>query len=215
MTASAPFPKLAHGLVAILRGLRPEEAVDMASAVFEAGIEAIEVPLNSPDPFTSIERIVAALPSSALLGAGTVLTAEQVDRLADAGGRLLVSPNIDAAVMHRAAHHGLVTMPGVFTPSEAFQALRLGASALKFFPASALGPKGIAAIMAVLPADAIVGAVGGVSDKDFADYAKIGVRTFGLGSSLFSPGMNVAAVRERAAAAVSAWRAAFGPSSHG
>jgi 2-dehydro-3-deoxyphosphogalactonate aldolase len=215
MTASAAFPKLAHGLVAILRGLRPEEAVDMASAVFEAGIEAIEVPLNSPDPFTSIERIVSALPPSALLGAGTVLTAEQVDRLADAGGRLLVSPNIDAAVMHRAAHHGLVTMPGVFTPSEAFQALRLGASALKFFPASALGPKGIAAIMAVLPADAVVGAVGGVSDKDFADYAKIGVRTFGLGSSVFAPGTSVAAVRERAVAAVSAWRAAFGKTSHG
>jgi 2-dehydro-3-deoxyphosphogalactonate aldolase len=215
MTERAPFPKLAHGLVAILRGLRPEEAVDMASAVFEAGIEAIEVPLNSPDPFTSIERIVSALPSSALLGAGTVLTAEQVDRLAGAGGRLLVSPNIDAAVMHRAAHHELVTMPGVFTPSEAFQALRLGASALKFFPASALGPKGIAAIMAALPSDAVVGAVGGVSDKDFADYAKIGVRTFGLGSSLFAPGMSVAAVRERAVAAVSAWRAEFGQSSHG
>ena len=215
MNATAPFPKLTHGLVAILRGLRPDEAVDMASAVFEAGIEAIEVPLNSPDPFTSIKRIVAALPSSALLGAGTVLTADQVDRLADAGGRLLVSPNIDAEVMQRAAHHGLVTMPGVFTPSEAFQALRLGASALKFFPASALGPKGIAAIMAVLPADAIVGAVGGVSDKDFADYARIGVRTFGLGSSLFSPGMSVAAVGERAVAAVSAWRTAFGKTSHG
>jgi 2-dehydro-3-deoxyphosphogalactonate aldolase len=208
--SGVPFPKLAHGLVAIRRGLRPDEAVDMAAAVFEAGIEAIEVPLNSPDPFASIERIVRALPSSALLGAGTVLTAGQVDRLADAGGRLLVSPNIDAEVMQRAARHRLVTMPGVFTPSEAFQALRLGASALKFFPASALGPKGIAAIMAVLPADAVVGAVGGVSDKDFADYAKIGVRTFGLGSSLFTPGISVDAVRERATAAVAAWRAAFG-----
>jgi 2-dehydro-3-deoxyphosphogalactonate aldolase len=215
MSESTPFPKLNHGLVAILRGLRPEEAVDIASAVFEAGIEAIEVPLNSPNPFTSIERIVAALPSAALLGAGTVLTADQVDRLAGAGGRLLVSPNIDAGVMHRAAHHGLVTMPGVFTPSEAFQALGLGASALKFFPASTLGPKGIAAIMAVLPGDAVVGAVGGVSDKDFADYAKIGVRTFGLGSSLFAPGMSVAAVRERAVAAVGAWRAAFGQSANG
>jgi 2-dehydro-3-deoxyphosphogalactonate aldolase len=215
MNVTAPFPKLTHGLVAILRGLRPEEAVDMASAVFEAGIEAIEVPLNSPDPFTSIERIVSALPSSALLGAGTVLTADQVDRLAGAGGKLLVSPNIDADVMQRAARHGLVTMPGVFTPSEAFQALRLGASALKFFPASALGPKGIAAIMAVLPADAVVGAVGGVSDKDFADYARIGVRTFGLGSSLFTPASSVDAVRERAAAAVAAWRTAFGEGAHG
>ncbi len=103
----------------------------------------------------------------------------------------------------------MVTMPGVFTPTEAFLALSLGASALKFFPASALGPKGISAIMAVLPKATIVGAVGGVSDKDFADYGKIGVRTFGLGSSLFSPGMSVDAVRERAVAAVTAWDAVF------
>ncbi len=210
MTETASFPKLERGLVAILRGLKPDDAVAVGRAIFEAGIEAIEVPLNSPDPFVSIARIVEALPATALVGAGTVLTAADVDGLNKAGGRLLVSPNIDAEVMQRAAHHGLVTMPGVFTPSEAFQALRLGASALKFFPASALGPKGIAASMAVLPPDAIVGAVGGVSDKDFADYAKIGVRTFGLGSSLFSPGMSVAAVRERAVAAVGAWRSAFG-----
>ena len=206
---TTPFPKLRRNLVAILRGLRPDEALAVGTAVFEAGIEAIEVPLNSPDPFTSIERLAKTLPASALVGAGTVLTQQNVDDLHKAGGRLLVSPNIDRAVMERAATYGMVTMPGVFTPSEAFLALACGASALKFFPASALGPKGISAIMAVLPKATIVGAVGGVSDKDFADYGKIGVRTFGLGSSLFSPGMSLYAVRERAIASVAAWDAVF------
>ena len=139
MALTATYPKLRRGLVAILRGLRPDEALDIGRAVYEAGIEAIEVPLNSPDPFTSIAALVSDLPKSALLGAGTVLTAGDVDRLAETGGKLLVSPNIDADVMHRAAHHRLVTMPGVFTPSEAFAAIKLGASALKFFPASVLG----------------------------------------------------------------------------
>jgi 2-dehydro-3-deoxyphosphogalactonate aldolase len=207
---STPFPTLNRGLVAILRGLRPDEAAAIGKAIFEAGIDAVEVPLNSPDPFKSIERIVAALPASALVGAGTVLTSQQVDDLESAGGRLLVSPNIDAAVMERAAGFGMVTMPGVFTPTEAFLALRLGASALKFFPASALGPQGIAAIRAVLPAETVVGAVGGVSEKDFDAFGKIGVRTFGLGSSLYKPGMTVDAVRERAVAAVSSWDKVFG-----
>ncbi|MEW9806218.1 2-dehydro-3-deoxy-6-phosphogalactonate aldolase [Mesorhizobium sp. ZMM04-5] len=203
------FPSLRRRLVAILRGVTPDEAPAVAAAVFEAGIHAIEVPLNSPDPFRSIERLAKSLPEPALVGAGTVLTAAQVDRLGDAGGRLLVSPNIDRAVMERAAHHGMVTMPGVFTPSEAFLALSLGASALKFFPASALGSKGIAAIKAVLPADTMIGAVGGVSEKDFADFAKIGVSTFGLGSSLYAPGLTADAVAARAAAAVAEWDAVF------
>ena len=165
MTKTAEFPKLKRNIVAILRGLDPEKALDYGQAIFEAGIEAIEVPLNSPEPFRSIEALAGALPGSALVGAGTVLTGPDVDRLDGAGGRLLVSPNIDPEVMARAAEHGMVTMPGVFTPSEAFLALKLGASALKFFPASALGPKGIAAVKAVLPKDAIIGAVGGVSEK--------------------------------------------------
>ena len=148
---TVPFPKLRRRLVAILRGVKPDEALGIGAAVFEAGIEAIEVPLNSPDPFRSIEMLAKSLPRSALVGAGTVLTVGQVDALDRAGGRLLVSPNIDRAVMERAVHHGMVTMPGVFTPTEAFLALALGASALKFFPASALGAKGISAIKAVLP----------------------------------------------------------------
>ncbi|MBZ9672720.1 2-dehydro-3-deoxy-6-phosphogalactonate aldolase [Mesorhizobium sp. ES1-3] len=210
MSQTAPFPRLKRGLVAILRGLKPTEAIAMGQALFDAGIEAIEVPLNSPQPFSSIARIVQVLPKSALVGAGTVLTAADVDGLQQAGGRLLVSPNIDAEVMGRARTYGMVTMPGVFTPTEAFQAIRLGASALKFFPASVLGASGISAIRAVLPAQTLVGAVGGVSDKDFAGYKAVGVTVFGLGSSLFKPGMSVDDVAARAHAAVAAWDAAFG-----
>ncbi|MER9329646.1 2-dehydro-3-deoxy-6-phosphogalactonate aldolase [Mesorhizobium sp. M0152] len=210
MTQTAAFPKLKRGLVAILRGLKPVEAIAMGQALFDAGIEAIEVPLNSPEPFSSIARIVEALPTTALIGAGTVLTPADVDGLHKAGGRLLVSPNIDAGVMGRATEYGMVTMPGVFTPTEAFQAIRLGASALKFFPASVLGAGGISAIRAVLPAQTLVGAVGGVSEKDFAGYKAVGVTVFGLGSSLFKPGMSVDEVAARAHAAVAAWDAAFG-----
>lgn len=210
MTQSAPFPELGRGLVAILRGLKPSEALAVGSAVFAAGIEAIEVPLNSPEPFRSIETLAKDLPAGALVGGGTVVAPDDVDRLNDAGGRLLVSPNIDADVMARAASHGMVTMPGVFTPSDAFLALRCGASALKFFPASVLGTGGIAAIRAVLPADTIVGVVGGVSDADFAGYAKVGVNIFGLGSSLFKPGMSAQEVGSKARAAVAAWDAIHG-----
>lgn len=210
MSQTAPFPKLKRGLVAILRGLKPTEAITIGQALFDAGIEAIEVPLNSPEPFSSIARIVEVLPKTALVGAGTVLTPADVDGLHKAGGRLLVSPNIDAEVMACAMHHGMVTMPGVFTPTEAFQAIRLGASALKFFPASVLGAAGISAIRAVLPAQTLVGAVGGVSEKDFAGYKAVGVTVFGLGSSLFKPGMSVDEVAARAHAAVAAWDAVFG-----
>lgn len=210
MSQTAAFPKLRRGLVAILRGLKPSEAVAIGQAVHDAGIEAIEVPLNSPEPFVSIADLVKALPRTALIGAGTVLTAADVDALHKAGGRLLVSPNIDAEVMGRAMHYGMVTMPGVFTPTEAFQAIRLGASALKFFPASVLGAGGIAAIRAVLPPTTPIGAVGGVSDKDFAGYKAAGVSVFGLGSSLYKPGATVEDVAQRARAAVAAWDQAFG-----
>lgn len=208
MTAAVPFPALSRGLVAILRGLQPHEAVDIGRAVVEAGIEALEVPLNSPEPFRSIESLAGALPGI-LVGAGTVVSSDNVDRLNDAGGRLLVSPNIDACVMERAVLHGMVTMPGVFTPSEAFLAIECGASALKFFPANVLGTAGISAMRAVLPRDTPVGVVGGVSEADFADYGKIGVSLFGLGSSLYKPGMDAKAVGDRARAAAKAWDAVF------
>ncbi|RWA62427.1 2-dehydro-3-deoxy-6-phosphogalactonate aldolase [Mesorhizobium sp.] len=210
MTQTATFPKLKRGLVAILRGLKPTEAVAIGQAIFDAGIEAIEVPLNSPQPFASIASIVEALPETGLVGAGTVLTAADVDELHKAGGRLLVSPNIDVEVMGRAMRYGMVTMPGVFTPTEAFEAIKLGASALKFFPASVLGAAGISAIRAVLPTTTLIGAVGGVSDKDFAGYKAAGVSVFGLGSSLYKPGASVEDVAGRARAAVAAWDEAFG-----
>lgn len=208
MTASAPWPNLRRDLIAILRGLKPNEAEAIGEALIKAGITAIEVPLNSPDPFTSIAKLVKAFPG-VLIGAGTVLTAEDADRLNDAGGTLLISPNIDAAVMARARAHRFVSLPGVFTASEALLALKLGATGLKFFPASALGPDGIKALSAILPKNCRIGAVGGVSDGDFKAYGAIGVRTFGLGSSLYKPGMEADEVSKRALKAVAAWDDVF------
>ncbi len=200
-----PFPVMKRGLVAILRGIRPSETDAIVDVLIEAGFGAIEIPLNSPDPFVSIGKAVARAPDGCLVGAGTVLSTTDVDRLNDVGGRLMISPNVDPAVIIRAASHGMVTMPGVFTPTEALAACAAGASALKFFPASVLGPAGINAIRAVLPKDVPVGAVGGVSDTDFAAYAKVGVRTFGLGSSLYKAGMDATEVGARARAAVRAY----------
>lgn len=207
---TAPWPNVQRNLVAILRGIEPQHAEDAAKALVDAGIEAIEVPLNSPEPFTSIETMANTVPDDILIGAGTVLSASDVDSLHQAGGRLMVSPNIDDEVMGRAAHHKMVTMPGVFSPSEALKAVSLGATALKFFPASILGPNGIKAMMAVLPKEILVGAVGGVSEKDFAAYGAVGIKTFGLGSSLYKPGMDTAEIAKRAQLAVNAWDEVFG-----
>lgn len=211
MSPGAPWPKLRRDLVAILRGLRPDEAEAVAEVLAAAGFEAVEVPLNSPDPFRSIERIAKRFGGELLVGAGTVLEPAQVDRLHDAGGRLMVSPNVDAAVLSRAVEMRLVTLPGVFTATEALAALRAGASALKFFPASMLGPAGMAAIRSVLPADCVLAAVGGVSERDFPLYAAAGFRSFGLGSSLYKPGATPAEVGERAKAAIAAYDRVFDP----
>ncbi|QKV18530.1 2-dehydro-3-deoxy-6-phosphogalactonate aldolase [Oricola thermophila] len=208
MTQAAPWPRLSRELVAILRGLEPDNALDTAGALVDAGFQAIEVPLNSPEPFRSIESIAKAFGDRILVGAGTVLTPADVDRLNDTGGRLVVSPNIDAAVLARAHEHGMVTMPGVFSPTEALAAVAAGAPALKFFPASVLGASGIKAISAVLPAGTIIGAVGGVSERDFGTYVRNGIRLFGLGSSIFRPGMDKREIAERARRTVSAWDAA-------
>lgn len=206
---TAEWPQLRNHLVAILRGIESHQARDVALALIDAGIEAIEVPLNSPEPFRSIEIMAKAVPNTILVGAGTVLSAADADRLNEAGGRLLISPNIDEAVMARAHLHHMVTMPGVFSPTEALKAIALGATALKFFPASVLGPSGIGAMMAVLPRDMIIGAVGGVSETNFADYKMIGVKTFGLGSSLYKPGMATGEIATRARKAVKAWHQVF------
>ncbi len=202
---SVPWPRVKRSLVAILRGIRPDEAEAIVETLIDSGFELIEVPLNSPDPFVSIERLCKRFGKDSWIGAGTVLTASDCARVADVGGRLMVSPNVDADVLTMAQALKMVTMPGVFSPTEAFLALRAGASALKFFPASVLGPSGIAAQLAVLPKETVVGAVGGVSDKNLAAYVAAGVRAFGLGSSLYRPGMTAAAVRETARASVRAY----------
>jgi 2-dehydro-3-deoxyphosphogalactonate aldolase len=205
MTQPIAWPKPKRSLVAILRGVKPDEAEAIVGVLVETGFELIEVPLNSPDPLVSIEKVAARFGKAALIGAGTVLTSADCARVADCGGRLMVSPNVDADVLAMARSRGMVSMPGVFTPTEAFLALRCGASALKYFPASVLGPSGIAAQMAVLPKGVVVGAVGGVSDKNLAEYVKAGVRAFGLGSSLYRPGMTAQTVRETALASVRAY----------
>lgn len=207
---TAQWPALKRGLVAILRGVKPDEIEDIAAALIEAGFGALEIPLNSPDPFNSIKKAVLAHGDDTLIGAGTVLTSQNVDQLADAGGRLLVSPNINKSVMARAAHYQMVTMPGVFTATDAFNAIEYGASGLKFFPANVLGPSGIKAIMAVLPDDLPIGAVGGVSDADFEDYGKNGISVFGLGSSIYKIGMSAEEVSKRAISTIAAYDAAFG-----
>ncbi|MBD0415177.1 2-dehydro-3-deoxy-6-phosphogalactonate aldolase [Oryzicola mucosus] len=210
MSETVVWPSFKRDLVAILRGVKPDEVEAIVGVLIEEQFEAIEVPLNSPEPLRSIEIIAKAFGADALIGAGTVTLPEDCADVAKAGGRLMVSPNVDPSVIAIAKSRGMVTLPGVFTPTEALLALRSGASALKFFPAGALGASGISAIKAILPKDAVVGAVGGVSEASFADFARIGVRTFGLGSSLYKPGDSADVVRAKAKAAIEAYDRVFG-----
>ena len=205
-----PFPDMHYPLVAILRGLRPEEAEAVVGGLIEAGFTAIEIPLNSPEPFRSIEIAARLAPAGCLIGAGTVLTVGDVERLDAAGGKLMVSPNVEPDVIRAAASRGMVTLPGVFTPTEALAAAGAGATGLKFFPASVLGPSGINAIRAVLPKDLLIAAVGGVSEANFADYVAAGISAFGLGSSLYKPGMTAEDVADRAKLTMEAYDAALG-----
>jgi 2-dehydro-3-deoxyphosphogalactonate aldolase len=209
-TMRIPFPAMKYPLIAILRGLKPEETEGVVGALIETGFRAIEIPLNSPDPFRSIEIAAKMAPADCLIGAGTVLNTEDVDALDAAGGKLMVSPNADADVITAARVKGMVTMPGVLTPTEALVAAKAGATGLKFFPASIIGPSGINAIRTILPKDLVIAAVGGVSDKNFADYTNAGILAFGLGTSLYKPGMTAAEVRERAIVTLSAYDAAIG-----
>ena len=205
-----PFPDMRYPLVAILRGLRPEETEAVVGGLIEAGFTAIEIPLNSPEPFRSIEIAARLAPAGCLIGAGTVLTVGDVERLDAAGGKLMVSPNVEPEVIRTAASRGMVTLPGVFTPSEAPAAAGAGATGLKFFPASVLGPSGINAIRAVLPKDLLIAAVGGVSEANFADYVAAGISAFGLGSSLYKPGMTAEDVADRAKLTIEAYDDALG-----
>lgn len=195
-------------IVAILRGVAPEEAEAVAEACVSAGIRAVEVPLNSPEPLESIRRMAARFGAEALIGAGTVLVPEQVEAVRAAGGRLIVSPDAHPPVIQAAKAAGMVSIPGVFTATEAFSALRAGADGLKLFPAFKAGPDGFAALKAVLPPEAWVLAVGGVAVADFPAWLAKGISGFGLGTSLYRPGDPAELVRERARAAVEGLAAA-------
>lgn len=194
-------------LIAILRGVQPDEVVGIGGALVDAGIARIEVPLNSPDPYRSIERLAAALEGRALVGAGTVLSVDQVRQVHDAGGRLVVSPNCDPDVIRASKGALMQSWPGVLTPSECFAALGAGADGLKVFPAFQMGTEGLKAIRAVLPQETEVFMVGGVGPDNFGDYVKAGANGFGLGSSLYKPGLDAAEVGRRAAGMVAAWDA--------
>lgn len=194
-------------LIAILRGLEPENAVAVGEAIVAAGFVCLEVPLNSPRPLESIRRLRDALDGRALVGAGTVLSVEAAQAVAEAGGQLVISPNTNPDVIRAAKALGLLSIPGFFTPSEAFAALDAGADALKLFPAEVAGPQGLKAVRAVLPAETRIYAVGGVAPDTIETWRKGGASGFGIGSALFTPGRTAIDTGKAAAAFVAAWQA--------
>ena len=185
-------------LIAILRGLAPSEAKDVGEVLCEAGFRLIEVPLNSPDPLRSIRILSTVLEGQAMIGAGTVLAGSDVPVVAKAGARLVVAPNFDPEMVRMARECGCVPLPGIMTPSEAIAALNAGAGALKLFPAEALGAPFVNALRAVLPPEAKLVPVGGISPQSMADYWRAGAAGFGVGSALYKPGKALATIAESA-----------------
>ena len=199
---------MTRNIIGILRGITPPEAVAAVEVLIDAGITQIEVPLNSPTPFDSIKAMVDAYGADALIGAGTVLSVEDVNRVAQAGGQLIVSPNVDPRVIVATKTAGLQSWPGVMTPTECFAALKNGADGLKIFPGSLLGTEGLKAIRAVLPKGTQVYAVGGAGPENFADWFAASADGFGIGSALYKPGMSTADIAARARDIVAAYDAA-------
>ena len=198
-------------LIAILRGVTPADSQDIVGTIIEAGIKIIEIPLNSPEPFAGIEKAAKKFSRDAIIGAGTVLTPEDVERVAAAGGELIVSPNFDSAVVRKSKMLGLVSVPGVMTPSEAFAAVSAGADVLKFFPGELLALPVIRAYAAVLPKHVPIVLVGGVLAESIKTFANSPVSGFGVGSSLYKPAMSASEVGARAKSFVEAMRhAGFG-----
>ncbi|EHK71565.1 2-dehydro-3-deoxy-6-phosphogalactonate aldolase [Pseudomonas psychrotolerans L19] len=197
-------------LIAILRGVTPDEIVPVGRALYDAGFRVIEIPLNSPQPFESIRRLTAELDDSCLIGAGTVLTEAQVAEVDAAGGRLIVSPNANLAVIRASKAAGLVSAPGVATPSEGFAALDAGADSLKLFPAEQLGPAVVKAWRAVFPKELALLPVGGITPDNMGPYVAAGANGFGLGSALYKPGLSAAQVSANAQAFAAGWQATKG-----
>lgn len=185
-----------RNIIAILRGIRPEEAAAICEAVLAAGITTIEIPLNSPRPLESIGILAKAFGSDATIGAGTVLSVQEVRDVANAGGKIIVAPNFDADVVRETRSLKLESWPGVLTPSECFAALKAGADGLKIFPCSVIGPAGVKAMRAVLPPQTEVYAVGGAGPENFAEWFAAGVTGFGIGSALYKPGQSAAQLRQ-------------------
>ncbi|WP_435139109.1 2-dehydro-3-deoxy-6-phosphogalactonate aldolase [Pseudopelagicola sp. nBUS_19] len=196
---------MSRAIIAILRGLRPDEAIPVCQALIDAGIDKIEVPLNSPNPIESIATIVERFTDQALIGAGTVLSVAQVDAVADVGGCLIVSPNCDTDVIERTVTRGMESWPGVFTPTEAFAGLQAGATGLKMFPGNMAGPGGLKALRAVLPGNTRVYAVGGADPSNFSEWLSAGADGFGIGSALYKSGFSLDDVAVRAAHIVAAY----------
>lgn len=196
---------MTRGLIAILRGIQPREAVGAAATLAEEGFPRIEVPLNSPQPFASIERMVRELRDESIVGAGTVANATEVRDVANAGGQMVVSPNTDLKVIAQTKRLGMESWPGMLTVSECMAALDAGADGLKLFPASTAGPEGVRALRATLPKPTVLYAVGGAGPESFCEWIAAGISGFGIGTALYQPGTNIRELRKRAQQIVAAY----------
>jgi 2-dehydro-3-deoxyphosphogalactonate aldolase len=194
-------------LVAILRGLKPSEALDIGSALYDSGIQVMEVTLNSPEPLKSIELLANRFDGKMAIGAGTVLSAENVTKVREAGGQLIVSPNVDVEVISRTVELGMHSLPGAMTCTECFQAIKAGADGLKIFPASVMGVPGVKDLVAVIPKEMDIFAVGGVTDANMADWLRIGIKGVGLGSNLYCAGDTPAETAVKAKRMIEAFKA--------